>query len=214
MTRTSLLLLCTIALLLSCAKLTAGDTGSIRCQAGEGYVYLYQSAENFQVLADLKCGQKVEIVEAQNNTMARVRTVDGKEGYIFKTALTAIVSAAQPQGTASSPAPSVVTSQPAPAQTTKPPLTDSELMALVARNALSENIIQESNSRGLAFRPSDQYRSLMETAGADAALMAALSKAKIAGSGGGAANDKARDQLLQHLATAGKLIRSKQFAEV
>jgi tetratricopeptide (TPR) repeat protein len=214
MTRTSLLLLCPIALLLSYTKLTAGDTGSIRCQAGEGYVYLYQSAENFQVLADLKCGQKVEIVGAQNNAMARVRTIDGKEGYIFKTALTAIVSAAQPQGTASSPAPSVITSQPAPAQTTKPPLTDGELMALVAGNALSENIVQESNSRGLAFRPSDQYRSLMETAGADAALIAALSKAKIAASGGGAANDKARDQLLQHLAPAGKLIRSKQFAEV
>jgi tetratricopeptide (TPR) repeat protein len=86
-------------------------------------------------------------------------------------------------------------------------------MALVAGNALSENIVQEINSRGLAFGPNDRYRSLIQAAGADSALMAALRNAKIASSGQGAANDVAKDQLLQHLATAGKLIRSKQYQE-
>jgi len=52
------------------------------------------------------------------------------------------------------------------AQATREPVTDSELMALVAGNALSENIVHEIATRGLTFRPNDQYRSLMTTAGA------------------------------------------------
>ncbi len=99
------------------------------------------------------------------------------------------------------------------AQIKRPPLTDSELLALVAGNALSENIVQEIASRGLVFRPDDHYRSWIQTAGADAAVMAALGKAKITSSGQGASNDGAKDQLLQHLATAGKLIRSKQYED-
>src|SRR5260370_14945571 len=43
--------------------------------------------------------------------------------------------------------------------------------------------------------------------------MAALGKAKITSSGEGASNDGAKDELLQHLATAGKLIRSKQYED-
>src|SRR5438445_4700941 len=99
------------------------------------------------------------------------------------------------------------------AQIKRPPLTDSELLALVAGNALSENIVREIASRGLAFQPSDRYRPLLQTAGADAALMAAVGDAKIASGGQTATNDRTGDQLLQHLATAGKLIRSKQYQE-
>jgi hypothetical protein len=76
-------------------KLAAADTGYIRCQAGEGYVYLYQTVDNFQVLANLRCGQRVEIVDPQNNARVRVRTADGKEGYIPQSGLTA--SAIDPQ---------------------------------------------------------------------------------------------------------------------
>lgn len=75
--------------LLSGAKLAAADAGYILCQAGEGYVYLYQTADNFQVLANLRCGQRVEIVDSQDNARARVRTADGKEGYIPRSGLTA-----------------------------------------------------------------------------------------------------------------------------
>src|SRR5438445_1921981 len=99
------------------------------------------------------------------------------------------------------------------AQIKRPPLTDSELLALVAGNALSENIVREIASRGLAFQPSDRHRPLLQTAGADAALMAAVGDAKIASGGQTATNDRTGDQLLQHLATAGKLIRSKQYQE-
>src|SRR5438445_6783715 len=193
MTRTSLLLSFMLMLLFSSTKLTAADTGYIYCRAGESYVYLYQSAENFQVLANIGRGQKIEILEAQNDAMVRVRTGDGKEGYVSKSELTAMVSGTQQQGAISSPGtsastPPPATPQPSPAQVTRGPLTDSELMALAAGNALSENIVQEIASRGLVFRPDDHYRSLIQTAGADAAVLAALGKAKITSSGQGASN--------------------------
>src|SRR2546425_2328216 len=64
------------------------------------------------------------------------------------------------------------------AQAARQPLTDSELIALVSGRALSENIVHEIQSRGLAFRPDDQYRSLITTAGGDAVVLAALKNAK------------------------------------
>jgi tetratricopeptide (TPR) repeat protein len=212
--------------LFSCC-VVAGDTGSIRCQAGESYVYLYQSPSNFQVIANLKCGQKVELLERPGNGMMRVRASDGKEGYVSNSDLTAITPTTQQPATnaslAAPPKPQVTTSQPttqqpatpgpAPVRAGRRPLTDSELLALVAGNALSENIVRQLNSRGLAFRPTDPYQSLLQTTGADAALIVAVAKATNTSSGQGAANDRSRDPLLQHLATAGKLIRGKQYQE-
>jgi Outer membrane protein beta-barrel domain len=75
-------------LLLYSAKPAAADTGHIRCQAGEGYVYLYQTLDSFQVLANLRCGQQVEILDPQNDDRVRIRTDDGKEGYIPRSGLT------------------------------------------------------------------------------------------------------------------------------
>jgi hypothetical protein len=45
------------------------------------------------------------------------------------------------------------------AQDVKKPLADSELLALVAGNALNENIAHEIELRGLAFSATDAYRS-------------------------------------------------------
>src|SRR2546430_13006034 len=56
------------------------------------------------------------------------------------------------------------------------PLADRELLALVVGNALSENIVHEIQSRGLAFRPTDGYRSQLTDAGADARVLAAVGK--------------------------------------
>src|SRR6266478_5215032 len=130
MTRTRLLLPCMILLSLSCTKLAAADTGEIRCQAGETYVYLYQFADTLQVLGNVRCGQKVEILDARNSTAVRVRTADGREGYVLKSELTVIGSAPQRQDTTSVPETGVSNPQPAPAQAATPPLKDSELMAL------------------------------------------------------------------------------------
>src|ERR1700682_1880063 len=55
----------------------------------------------------------------------------------------------------------------ADAQAAREPLTDSKLIALVPGGTLSEDIVREIESRGLAFRPGDQYRSLITTAGPD-----------------------------------------------
>src|SRR6266478_2300493 len=92
-------------------------------------------------------------------------------------------------------------------QATRGPLTDSELMALVAGNSLSENIVHEIAARGLAFRPSDQYRSLLTTAGGDVLVLAALKTAKTKDLGE-RTEANGTGELLKHLATAGKLIRS------
>ncbi len=106
-----------ILLFLSSAKLAAAGTGYIRCQAGEGYVYLYQTVDSFQVLANLKCGQRVEIVDLQTGARVRVRTADGKEGYIPQSGLTP--SAIDPQQDA--PAASSTASPPAPALSVRIP---------------------------------------------------------------------------------------------
>ncbi len=101
----------------------------------------------------------------------------------------------------------------ASAQDAKKPLTDCELLALVAGNALNENIAHEIESRGLAFSATDAYRSQLAVAGADAHVLTALSKAKtVKPSTNG--EKQSSPELLQHLSAAGKLLRSKQFDQV
>jgi tetratricopeptide (TPR) repeat protein len=92
------------------------------------------------------------------------------------------------------------------------PISAPELLALVAGNALNENIVHEIESRGLGFRPGDRYRSQLSAAGADAQVIAVLGKATIS-SPTGSADIKESSDLLQHLSVAGKLIRAKQYQE-
>jgi hypothetical protein len=63
------------------------------------------------------------------------------------------------------------------AQDVEKPLSDCELLALAAANALSENIVLEIEMRGLAFRPDETYRSELTAGGGDAHVLAALGKA-------------------------------------
>lgn len=100
----------------------------------------------------------------------------------------------------------------ADAQEKSKPLANSELLALVAGNALNENVVHEIESRSLAFRPGDEYCSQLSAAGADARVLAALGKAMIS-STPGAADTKESSELLQHLSAAGKMIRAKQYPE-
>jgi tetratricopeptide (TPR) repeat protein len=97
-------------------------------------------------------------------------------------------------------------------QTTKEPLSERELLALVAGNALSENIVHEIETRGLEFPPGDQFRLLVTEAGADSRIIAALNSAKTSSASAPAEND-AENKLLQHLAQAGKFVRNKQYGE-
>jgi tetratricopeptide (TPR) repeat protein len=97
-------------------------------------------------------------------------------------------------------------------QTVNEPLSDRELLALVAGNALSENIVHEIETRGLAFRPGDQFRSLVTEAGADSPILAALNKAKTGEASAPGPND-GTGKLLEHLAGAGKFLKNKQYDE-
>src|ERR1700741_1536152 len=64
------------------------------------------------------------------------------------------------------------------AQTPGKPLTKGQLLALVAGNALSENVVRHVGVEGIGFRPSAEYRSLLVGAGADVAVLGAYDKAK------------------------------------
>lgn len=88
-------------------------------------------------------------------------------------------------------------------------LSKSELLALVAGEILSENVVFDIHSRGLSFVPDASYKSLLKSAGADDKVLAALDAAKTSPSGNTeTASDK---ELLQHLSHAGSLIKSNQI---
>jgi len=98
------------------------------------------------------------------------------------------------------------------AQTKSHPVMGGELIALVASESLDQNIVHAIESRGIGFRPTEQYRALLTTAGADDLVMNALKNAKVSAD---ATFPEQTDSLeiLTHLATAGKLIRAKQFED-
>jgi tetratricopeptide (TPR) repeat protein len=102
----------------------------------------------------------------------------------------------------------VLSSPLAATQTFSSPIRQTELLALVAGNALPENIVAEIQRRNLAFAPDDAFRSLLKTAGADASILTAVNAAKRQTSNPPYTPNK---DLLQHIANAGKLIREKHF---
>lgn len=89
-------------------------------------------------------------------------------------------------------------------------VSESELMALVAGNALSENIAREIGTRGLAFHPDEIYKTQLKNAGADKLLLAAMDKAKIA-AGHHQEDGPTELGLTAHLSNAGRLLRNGQF---
>jgi tetratricopeptide (TPR) repeat protein len=94
------------------------------------------------------------------------------------------------------------------AQQKQLPLKGPELLALVAGKALNENVVHELSTRGVAFRPTDVYRARLAEAGADAQVLAALNKATI----GSAPQSDSSNDLLQHLAAAGRLMRAEKYS--
>jgi tetratricopeptide (TPR) repeat protein len=90
------------------------------------------------------------------------------------------------------------------------PLEPAELLALVAGNALPENVVHDIATDGIAFRPDDTYRTLLKNAGADARILQALDSAKAAIAGRSVAGNQ---DLLRHLSDAGKQIRAKEYPD-
>lgn len=106
-------LLITLGILcvLSGARAKADDTAYAYCPMGEGYVFLYDSVDGFQVSANLKCDEKLQVLDASDKTRTKIRTANGREGWVPKSSLNVPVTARQPQAAvAPNPVP-----QPAPA---------------------------------------------------------------------------------------------------
>jgi hypothetical protein len=82
----------------------AAPAGTTACPGGEGYVYLYLSPTDLTVMANLRCGVKVDIIGNVKDYLL-VRTADGKQGYVLQSAIT-----------------------PAPAAPTPPPATESSFV--------------------------------------------------------------------------------------
>lgn len=99
------------------------------------------------------------------------------------------------------------TSSGAPAE----PLRASELMALVAGDALSENIVHELSVSGISFRLDDAYRAQLKAAGADNRVLSALDTARVVGTPSPASESE--KALLQHLSAAGSLVRATRYTE-
>lgn len=92
-------------------------------------------------------------------------------------------------------------------------LRGSEVLALVAGNALPENIVHDVEADGLAFRPDAAYRELLKKAGADTKVIAAVDAAKLAAPGAPGSEAEPNRELMEHIAAAGALIREKQYED-
>lgn len=104
---------------LSSTRAKADDFVYAYCPLGEGYVFMYDTPAGFQVLANLKCGQKVTLVGPAGGDRVQVRTADGKEGYVQKSSITGALPGAKQQATV---APSANTPQPQAPSQAQPPV--------------------------------------------------------------------------------------------
>lgn len=106
---------------------------------------------------------------------------------------------------------SLTPSNAAASETTPWPIRQTELLVLVAGNALPENIVNEVRTRGLAFRMDDSFRTQLTIASAAPSILAAIEAAYP--SANVTAEDKPDPALLQHIAAAAKLMRDKRYEE-
>src|SRR6202035_217525 len=97
-------------------------------------------------------------------------------------------------------------------QSTKKVLDATTLVALVAGDALPENIVAAVKTRGLNFTPTAEDKTQLSKAGATSEVLNAVSKTGVA-----AAKDdeETKNEAVgrEHLALAGKLIRANEFEE-
>ncbi|MGH9575290.1 MAG: tetratricopeptide repeat protein [Candidatus Acidiferrales bacterium] len=89
------------------------------------------------------------------------------------------------------------------------PLESDEILALIAGNALPQNIVHAISQNGLAFPPDDRYRSQFGAMGADRSVIAALNDATIAPQA--QPIDAAQREVLQYYVTAAQKIKSKDY---
>lgn len=136
-----LILLSLCAGMAHAANLNPGDTVYAYCGSRQGYVYLYDSPATFQILANVKCGEKLTVVSL-GQTWVLVRTADGKQGYLQYSDLGVLTT---PQTSPAAP--------PAPAPSAQPPAPQSApAMSQPNRRAITA----QSNAQPAAPQPSPQ----------------------------------------------------------
>ena len=74
----------------------AGETSPVQCAANDDRVWVYDSLTSFTVELRLKCGASVEIVSRVKGYV-KIRTTDGKEGYVPDSALPNLTPYVDPQ---------------------------------------------------------------------------------------------------------------------
>lgn len=74
----------------------AGETSPVQCAANDDRVWVYDSLTSFTVELRLKCGVPVEIVSRVKGYV-KIRTSDGKEGYVPDSALPNLPPYVDPQ---------------------------------------------------------------------------------------------------------------------
>lgn len=74
----------------------AGETTPVQCAANDDRVWVYDSLTNFTVELRLKCGAPVEVV-GRAKGYVKIKTADGKEGYVPDAALPNLPPYVDPQ---------------------------------------------------------------------------------------------------------------------
>jgi len=89
------------------------------------------------------------------------------------------------------------------------PVTASELMSLVAGEALPDNVVRELRLRGVQFHVDDGYRAQLKAAGAGTAVLDALTTANFFDANAEAPVVSA--EFIRHLSSAGAALRARNF---
>lgn len=97
------------------------------------------------------------------------------------------------------------------AESSDRPIRKTELLALVAGNALPENIVHEIHARGVAFRLDDSYRAQLTAAGTSPLILSALNALQPAAKV--ATEDEPDPALLRHISSAARLMKDKHYEE-
>jgi hypothetical protein len=92
------------------------SAGYVSCPTGEQHVFLYDSVDTFNIVANPKCDEQVTVL-GRVDTLGgylRVRTADGKEGYVPQKQITTVAPAKSRIGIAEPPPQPVAAGQGAP----------------------------------------------------------------------------------------------------
>jgi hypothetical protein len=76
----------------------ASQTLPVQCAANDDRVWVYDSLTSFTVVLRLKCGAEVEIVDRAKGYV-KIRTADGKEGYVPEATFPSLPPYVDPNGT-------------------------------------------------------------------------------------------------------------------